>query len=371
MINLLTSLKKSLNLKNIKAALALITFVSLTSLCCGKRTAPLPPSEKVSQRATISGVQQGNQVLISWKMPARNTSENNALYIDKIDVYRLAEPLNSSQQITEEEFSSRSTIIKTISVSETDFALKTLTFNDELTFSDQAVRLRYAIRYVNNSGQKAAFSNVLTVEPSAKIAGRPENIESEISQESILLKWSKPQTNVDGSTPANILGYNIYRKTENLSDLKKLNSAPITDTEYADNFFEFEKKYLYTVRSVSIGSNAEPVESVSSEELEITAKDTFPPSSPESITIAASPNSISLFFAANSEKDIAGYKIYRSTDRSLPLDQWELITTETLKTNTFQDQKIESGTRYFYYITAIDNFGNTSQPSEIASEIVP
>lgn len=360
-----------LNTKTIKAVLALITFVSLTSLCCGKRTAPLPPTEKVSQRATISGVQQGNQILISWKMPARNTSVNDALYIDKIDIYRLAESLNSSQQLTEEEFSSQSTIIKTIDVSENDFALKTLTYNDELKFSDQAARLRYAIRFVNKSGQKAAFSNVLTIEPSAKIADRPEDLKIETSQEALLLKWLKPQANVDGSVPVNILGYNIYRKSEDPVDLRKLNSAPVTGTEYADNFFEFEKKYIYIVRSISIGSNGEPVESVSSEELEIAAKDIFPPRSPESITIAASPTSVSLFFAANSEKDVAGYKIYRSTDRSLPIEQWELITSEMIKTNTFQDQKVESGKRYFYYLTATDNFGNTSRPSEIVSEIVP
>lgn len=371
MINTISTFNKLFNNKTIKASLALIAFVSLTSLCCGKRAAPLPPTEKISQRASISGLQQGNQILVSWKMPARNTTENDALYIDKIDVYRLIEPLNSPQQITEEEFSSRSTIIDTISISENDFALKTLTFKDQLTFSDQAARLRYAIRYVNKSGQKAAFSNVIILEPSAKIAGQPENLKFEISQESISLEWSKPQTNVDGSTPVNVLGYNIYRKDGNADELKKLNSSPTTDASYSDNFFDFEKKYLYSVRSVSIGSNGEPVESVPSQELEVTAKDTFPPGSPESITIAASPTSISIFFAANSEKDIAGYKIYRSTDQSLPLDQWELLTTEPIKTNTFQDQKVESGKRYFYYIMAIDNYGNTSQPSQVSSEVIP
>lgn len=304
-------------------------------------------------------------------MPARNTSENDALYINTIDIYRLIEPLESSQLITEEDFSSRSTIIKTISISADDFALKTLTFNDQLTFSDQAARLRYAIRFVNKSGQKAAYSNVVVIEPSAKIAGRPENLKFEISQEAISFEWSKPQTNVDGSTPVNVIGYNIYRKESDKDNLKKLNTAPVTDSSYSDRFFDFEKKYLYIVRSLSVGSNGEPVESVSSEEVEITAKDTFPPNSPESITIAASPSSISIFFAANSEKDIAGYKIYRSTDESSPLDQWELLTTEPIKTNTFQDQKVESGKRYFYYITAIDTYGNTSQPSQVSSETVP
>lgn len=371
MINILLKFKKRLNGTNGKAVLALITLVVLTSLSCGKRTAPLPPTERVSQRATISGIQQGDQIIVSWKMPARNTSPNDALYIDKIDVYRLAEPLNSSQQITEEDFSNRSTIIKTLPVGENDFALKTFNFNDELTFSDQAARLRYAIRYVNKSGQKAAFSNVIIIEPSARVAGRPENLKFEITQEAILLQWSKPQANVDGSTPVNVLGYNIYRRTEDADGLKKLNSTPVTDTNYSDNFFDFEKKYSYSIRSVSIGSNGEPVESISSEESEITARDTFPPRAPESITIAAAPSSISLFFAANSEKDIAGYKIFRSTDRSVPLDQWVQITPEAIKTNTFQDQNVQTGSRYFYYITAVDVFGNTSQPSQIAEEAVP
>ena len=38
--------------------------------------------------------------------------------------------------------------------------------------------------------------------------------------------------------------------------------------------------------------------------------------------------------AVNPEKDVVGYKIYRSTDRSLPLDQWTPLTADLLKTNT-------------------------------------
>lgn len=365
------NIKILFNKYKIKTSLAFIAVVLLTTLCCGKRTPPLPPTEKVSQRATISGFQQGDQIILSWKMPPRNTSQNDTVFIERVDVYRLAEPLTSAQDITEEEFSNRSTLIQSVPVSDSDFSLSNLIFRDELKFSDQNARLRYAIRFVNKSGQKAAFSNLLTIEPSAKIAGRPENLETELSQESILLKWSKPQTNVDGSTPVNILGFNIYRKAANENEAKKLNSSPVSDTSYADNFFEFDKKYSYFVRSVSIGTSGQPVESVSSVETEIQPKDTFPPSAPDGITIAASPNSISLFFAANPEKDIAGYKVYRSTNEDLPISDWELLTNELLKTNTFQDQKIISGTKYFYYIVAVDNFGNSSERSKVISETAP
>ncbi len=370
---LLNKFKPLYNIK-IKASLAfktLVLFIALFTLCCGKRTPPVPPTERVLQRVSISGFQQGNQVVLSWKMPARNSSENAADFIDRIDIYRLAEPNDAPQQITEEEFSTRSTLIDSIPVGSDDFSLKTFNYSDNLEFSDQAARLRYAIRFVNKTGQKASFSNFLTIEPSAKIAKNPANLSPEITQEAIILKWKKPETNVDGSSPANILGYNVYRRSDTETQAKKLNSSTVSDTEYADNFFDFETKYIYFVRAVSVGSEGAPVESLSSEELEITPKDIFPPGSPESITIAASPNSISLFFAANPEKDILGYKVYRSTDSTTPLKDWELLTPEPIKTNTFRDQNIKSGVRYFYYLTALDNFGNVSQPSQIIDETAP
>ena len=339
MFNKSLNITKHLNEVKIKAALAFITLVSLTVLCCGKRTPPLPPTERVFQSAVISGFQQGNKVVLSWKMPVRNSSENETTFINRIDIYRLAENIGSPEQITEEEFSTRSTQIDTIPVNVDDFSLKTLNYTDNLEFSIQAVRLRYAIKFVNKSGQKATFSNFLTINPSAKIAEKPEILTTETTQDAILLKWEKPKTNVDGSTPANVLGFNVYRLDKKQTEAKKLNSSPIFDTKYSDNFFDFENKYVYFVRTVSIGSEAETVESLNSAELEIVPIDTFPPGPPESITIAASPNSISLFFAANPEKDILGYKIYRSTDNNLPLEKWELMTIEPIKTNTFQDSK--------------------------------
>ena len=369
--------KKSLNaakhLKTfkIKASLALITLVSLTVLCCGKRTPPLPPTERVFQSAVISGFQQGNRVILSWKMPVRNSSVNDTTYIDRIDIYRLAEKIGSPATITEEDFSSQSTLIDSKSVNNDDFLLKTITYTDNLEFSTQNARLRYAIRFVNKSGQKAIFSNFLTINPSAKIAEKPTNLTSEVTQEAILLKWIKPELNVDGSTPANILGFNIYRKEDKQADVKKLNNSPISDTIYADSFFDFETKYIYFVRTVSIGSEGAPVESLNSSDLEIMPRDNFPPIPPESITIAASPNSISLFFAANPEKDILGYKVYRTTNNNLPPDKWELLTVEPITTNTFQDQMIRSGVRYYYYLTAVDKFNNTSQPSRIITETAP
>ena len=78
-----------------------------------------------------------------------------------------------------------------------------------------------------------------------------------------------------------------------------------------------------------------------------------------------------MFWAVNLETDVLGYSIYRTQDRDKPLAEWTALTPELLKTNTFQDTRIESGKTYYYYLTATDKFSNVSGPSEVVNETVP
>ena len=351
------------------APLVLMSLLAISG--CGKRGAPIPPRERVIQIAEISGFQRGNQVVLSWQMPARNAPKGNTLNISRADIYRLAEPTNAPLQLSEEEFANRSTLIAALTITDADFGLKTLQHKDTLQFAGQAARLRYAIRFVNASGQKAGFSNSLLIEPASKVAAGPTSLAAEPTQDAIKLKWTAPAANIDGSQPASLLGYNIYRSNSDKEPAQPLNKTPITTTSFDDEFFEFGKDYFYFVRAVSVGIQAEPVESAESNILKFRAEDKFAPSSPSAITVAASPTSISIFWAVNPEKDIAGYKIYRSLDSTIPKEAWQLLTPELLKTNTFQDIRVQSGTTYYYYLTATDVRGNVSERSEIASETVP
>lgn len=364
-------LSKIVKLSESKAALAVIALAVLMVLSCGKRSSPLPPRERVVQRVELTGFQRGNQIVLSWKMPARNAGNNSLLNVNRIDVYRLAEPRNSPLTLSEEEFSSRSTLVATIPVQDSDFALKSMTHPDTLQFAGQAARLRYAIRFVNSSGQKAAFSNFFLVEPAARIASAPTSLSAEVSQEAIILRWQAPAANVDASAPANVLGYNVYRSPSAKQAAKLLNETPVKATDFRDEFFDFGTEYFYFVRAVSAGTGGEPVESGESNIIDLTPKDTFPPSAPASITLAATPISISIFFAANPENDISGYRVYRSTDRDLEKSKWELLTPILLPTNTYTDTKVESGKTYYYFLTAVDKRGNVSAYSETVSETVP
>ncbi|HEY0657133.1 MAG TPA: hypothetical protein VGD05_01600 [Pyrinomonadaceae bacterium] len=356
---------------NIKTTLAFTLFALLITISCGKRKPPLPPIERVAQRIEISGFQRGNSIILSWRMPARNAASENTLNINRADLYRLLELADSSLTLSEEEFTSRSTLIATIPISNNDFALQKMSYTDSLEFAGQHVRLRYALRFVNSSGQKAAFSNFFIIEPSANASTNPSFLTATTTQEAVLLEWKPPESNVNGNTTVNLLGYNLYRSNSETEMARLLNEIPITKTNYADNFFEFNKEYFYFVRAITLGNNGEPLESFESNIVKILPVDTFSPSAPSAITIAAAPNNLSIFFAANTEKDIAGYRIYRSIDRNQTKSEWTLLTEELLMTNTFQDLNVESGKTYFYYLIAVDKTGNVSEPSEVVFETLP
>jgi hypothetical protein len=356
----------------------LVSCLLLTAFCllaCGKRRPPLPPIERVQQRTELlSGVQRGNQVILSWPAIQRNASDQSVQSIRRIDVYRLAENPRAPLGLTEEEFAARATLIGSVTYDQIKSGTPVLTYTDTLELAGAPARLRYAIRYVNASGQRAAFSNFLLLEPAARIAQAPTMIASgnEVGENAITISWQPPVANIDGSTPVNLLGYNVYRLDEDQTEIREpINSSLVSGTQYSDNNFKFGESYRYVVRAVSLGTEGAQVESLNSNDISVSPRDIFPPSAPASITVAAAPGRLSIFFPANPEADVAGYNIYRSTDPDLPKAQWNKLNSALLTRTTFQDERVESGKRYYYYLTAVDQVGNVSAPSEVVSETVP
>jgi fibronectin type 3 domain-containing protein len=351
-----------------------LSFILFFNAACGKRRPPLPPVEHIPQRTELlSGAQRGNEVILSWPAPQRNAPEDSVQSIRRIDVYRLAESPSAQLPLTEEEFSSRSTLIGSISYETIKAASDTLIYTDTLELAGQPTRLRYAVRYVNAAGQRAAFSNFLLIEPAAKIAEPPTIMSVEKSASAVTVIWNPPAANIDGSTPVNLLGYNVYRVEKSQTEIGQtpINSKLVTGTRFSDQTFRFGEEYNYVVRSVSLGTGGNQVESLNSNALPVAPVDKFPPSAPAKPSIAATTGRLALFFPANPERDVAGYYIYRSSDPNLPLSRWTKVTPNLLVRTTFQDETVESGQRYYYYVIAVDTAGNQSPPSEIESEIAP
>jgi hypothetical protein len=341
---------------------------------CGKRRPPLPPIERVPQRTDqLTGIQRGDQVILMWPAPLRNAGSGSVQSIRRVDVYRVTEKPNAPLPLTEDQFAARSLLVGSLSYEQIQKAGPTLTYPDTLELAGQPARLRYAIRYVNSAGQRAAFSNFFLLEPAAKVAEPPTGTRHEESETANTIKWDAPTKNTDGSTPVNLLGYNVYRVLESKPDPdpKPLNQEPVTGTQYQDKTFKFGEKYVYFVRSVSLGTEGRHVDSRDSNKIPVSQVDKYPPAPPDLAQPNASPGRIALFWTANTEPDLAGYILYRSTDSTLPPERWARLTPEIYTKTTFTDTNVETGKTYYYYVIAVDTAGNQSKPSRVVSETVP
>lgn len=349
-------------------ALAAMASAVAVSAGCGIRKAPRPPREKFVQRVQIEGIQSGGSFVISLKLTPPNQKSGEKLPA-RADVYRLTVPSSRKRPVGEDEFAAESSVIASVKLSPADYQRGEYTFEDDID-AKASSSVVYAVRLVTDSGPKLPFSNLLRLEPMLNLPNAPALETATVSEASIALEWSRPTKNIDGSEPANVLGYNVYRSAAN-KRFRLLNDELVTEERYEDKEFEFGGKYRYEIRAVSVDKSGYRVESKPSRTIEVEPKDTFAPEAPSSLSIGASRRTISIFFAKNPEKDIAGYLVFRSENTDKPLEEWSQITPAPITLTTFEDGAVELGKTYFYYVIAIDKSGNRSGPSEVVTETLP
>jgi hypothetical protein len=169
-----------------------------------------------------------------------------------------------------------------------------------------------------------------------------------------------------------VLGYNVYRRASNQgqSDPPLNGTTPVTPTQFLDRQFEYGTEYIYIVRAISRGAGGDVIESNDSEAVVYRPRDTFAPAAPEGLTAGSAEGVISLFWAANSEPDLAGYNIYRAEAADAPESEWTRLNTAPHPLSTFRDHQTVPGKTYFYKVTAVDRAGNESELSTIVSQEV-
>ncbi len=101
-------------------------------------------------------------------------------------------------------------------------------------------------------------------------------------------------------------------------------------------------------------------------------EDSLPPEAPKGIAAALSetPNQVTVYWVANTETDLKGYRLYRSEN---PATGFSNIDNSILAKGSerYTDAGVVTGKKYYYRVTAIDQADNESGPSESASMVVP
>lgn len=92
--------------------------------------------------------------------------------------------------------------------------------------------------------------------------------------------------------------------------------------------------------------------------------DVTPPAAPTALVAFAGDGSITLDWGDNSESDLAGYTVYRSSTTSGP---YSPVSNGLVAASLFTDNGLTNGTTYYYVVTASDLSGNESPVSNEAS----
>src|SRR5215813_5982390 len=337
---------------------------------CGKIGDPLPPIPRARLNIDELGIeQQGTKLILSF--PFTRTARTR---LQRVDVYRLIEPTDAPQGLPIETFSEKAHVIYSIPADEIPLNSSKVVYNDTLEMRSELrnKRYRYAVRMFNTAGQAADFSSYAMIEPLFNLSLPPANLNAKQFETRIEMTWDQPTGNMNETSPANIAGYNIYRREG--ESVFRVNPEPLREPRFIDHNFQFGANYKYIVRCLSFSpgkaSLSEAIESNDSPTLDYTPKDTFPPAPPKPVTIASINSIVSLFWPLNAEPDVVGYSIYRTEDENAPPEKWIKLNQELYKTASFRDERVQVGKRYFYQITAIDAYGNESVRSETVSETV-
>jgi hypothetical protein len=210
----------------------------------------------------------------------------------------------------------------------------------------------YALRGVSKGGRPGQPSARIVV-PVVPPPPPPTGVDAKLAERAVILGWVPPVAEPGGPT----IAFNVYRAA---SDPSPLNPAPLTTPSFEFPGIEFEKEQCFVVRAVEIVQQVS-LESDPSAEKCVTPKDTFPPAVPGNLNAVSPPGSIQLTWDANTEPDLAGYKVLRA---DAPGDTLRPLTPELIRDASFSDPNIKPGASYEYAIVAVDRNGNASAPSQ-------
>jgi fibronectin type 3 domain-containing protein len=359
------------------ASLSCALLICITSCSCGKVGAPVPPSRITQRTRDLKAVQRGSAVFLSWPSPTLVGAESSRDYIASVEIYRLRETKDQEPLLDPDDYEAAADRVGDLDRQTIEVLVKSfggLQYADSIDFKSARdtsnLRLRYAVRYINARGQKSAFSNSVAVEPLSAVAAPPTNLHVEASaQDEVKIEWTPPDSNVDGTRPASVTGYNIYRRAVRREAFTRpLNSEPLTESHFTDTRFQYKLDYVYVVRALSQGAVG-LIESADSEQADLTPVDTFAPAAPDPVSIASVNGVISLFWPTSIERDVVGYNIYRAESSEEGNGEWTKLTVQPLSNVTaYRDDRVVIGKRYSYRVAAVDRFGNESAPSHAVSE---
>jgi RHS repeat-associated protein len=183
----------------------------------------------------------------------------------------------------------------------------------------------------------------------------PTGITSSASSTTVHLSWAR-------NAEPDIYGYSVYRTTTVGAGYQKLNaSLTILGTSFDDTSPLFSAPGVgvptyYVITAVDSAG----LESRYSAARLIIPADMTAPGAPTALSATAGDSTVTLSWTPNSEEDLAGYDVYRSTTSTVSGGVFGKLNITPLTSASFTDFGLTNGTTYYYKLKAVDTAANSS-----------
>lgn len=315
----------------------------------------------------LQATRKGNKVLLTWTQPRMAADHSVVKVCRNIAATSTASGFPTCTQPIGE-------VPQKTSSTKAQF---TDTLSEDSTTSDSLQFAVYTVEVRDGRGRSGGFSNPVSV-PLAPILPA-KGLHSELDVHGVYLIWEN-----EIETPLSSLqfDYRIYRSEKGSSSrLAVPYFRGLIHTKEGERWtgvdasIEWEKSYLYWVTPLTriysqTGKLIGEIEGEDSVPIEVVTHDVFPPAVPERLLAITGgmpgKKFVDLLWAPNTEKDLAGYNVYRREAGG----QLARINSAPIALLSFQDINVASGHSYFYCISAVDIRGNESVRSQEIIEIV-
>lgn len=352
--------------------------IAATLSGCGTPSAPQPPSLKLPAPVDdLTAARAGDTVTVRWTMPRRTT-----------DRLLIKDPVRA--EICRKTVSDNCERAGEITLQ----AAAAGEFHDTLPaalLTGQPRVIRYFVELKSPHGRSAGLSNAAEI-----LAGAgPEPVSgltAEVRADGVALHWqagdatpvrlhrvlltppvkkpAKDSSRKTGKSPMPAAQEPVERS------LLAEASASGTLSGSLDASAHFGESYSYTAQRVArVEENRRTLElgGPVSQPIRVEVIDRFPPAVPRDLAAvaAAEDKSIDLSWTPDTDADLAGYIIYRH-DADKDAGSWERLSgPQPVVPAAWRDTTATPGHAYRYRVTAIDQTGHESTPSDEAQETLP
>jgi|SRR6516225_531861 hypothetical protein len=349
-------------------------FVLTPLTGCGTPGAPQLPSLQLAVPVQdLSATRKGDKVQLDWTLPRKNTDrtlvknlprtricrhDGTALMSGCAAVATVPNPMIEEKRKDEQP--------PAVHMKHVDLLPRDLMEREPAGF------VRYAVEVLNTRERSAGLSNQVLISV-APTTPPPEQVAVKIEADGVLVSWSGGD--VPAAPPGLTYRYRISRSPAGTNAFIALADVEaVAEGFYLDKTFAWETKYDYRLTSVTLvqsqGVNM-TVEGDDSNSVTIFTRDVYPPSEPTGLQAVYSSVGqkpfVDLSWAPNMESDLAGYNVFRRTDKAEPVK----LNQQLVPVPSYRDEGVTPGTTYVYSVSAVDLRGNESSRSAETTEYVP